>query len=198
MPPYVGPRGWLGVELDKGLDWRTVATRVREAYEKVAPASLARSIGDTIVIEPPTETVPDVDFDPLLAPHARERLEALRRICLALPETSEAKQFGTPAFKAGKKTFCGAHRYGERMHMEFWVGRDRQAITRRPLLMHGAGRRTRRSDAACADAEPRMARSGCPARQQVRTPHRLTLVCRARTPRRPGPQRNLDLSFAAD
>jgi len=35
------------------------------------------------------------------------------------------------------------------------------------------------------------------ARQQVRTPHRLTLVCRTRTPRRPGPQRNLDLSFAA-
>ena len=25
VPPYVGPRGWLGVELDRGLDWRTVA-----------------------------------------------------------------------------------------------------------------------------------------------------------------------------
>ena len=128
VPPYVGPRGWLGVELDKGLDWRTIAKRVREAYEKAAPASLARAVGETIAIEPPTETIPDEQFDPLLAPHAQDRLATLREICLALPETSEAKQFGTPSFRAGKKTFCGAHRHGGRMHMEFWVGGDRQAL----------------------------------------------------------------------
>ena len=128
MPPYVGPRGWLGVRLDQGLDWRTIARRVREAYEKTAPAALARALGETIVIEPPTETIPDEQFDPLRAPHAKARLDRLRQICLALPETSEGTQFGTPVFKAGKKTFCGAHRYGRRMHLEFWVGQDRQAM----------------------------------------------------------------------
>src|SRR5262245_27238492 len=40
VPPYVGPRGWLGVELDKGLGWTTVREHVVEAYEKVAPAEL--------------------------------------------------------------------------------------------------------------------------------------------------------------
>ena len=128
VPPYVGPRGWLGVELDQGLGWRTVAKRVREAYEKTAPAALVRILGPTIEIEPPTETLDPEEFDPLLEPRAQAKLERLRALCLELPETSESTQFGTPAFKAGKKTFCGAHRYGRRMHLEFWVGRDRQAM----------------------------------------------------------------------
>ena len=34
VPPYVGPRGWLGVHLDKGLSWKRIATLVREAYAK--------------------------------------------------------------------------------------------------------------------------------------------------------------------
>src|SRR6202000_2384180 len=37
IPPYVGPRGWLGVILDRGIDWRRIAGLVREGYEKVAP-----------------------------------------------------------------------------------------------------------------------------------------------------------------
>ena len=32
VPPYVGPRGWLGVHLDQGLSWMDIASRVREAY----------------------------------------------------------------------------------------------------------------------------------------------------------------------
>jgi hypothetical protein len=37
VPPYVGPRGWLGVHLNKGLDWKRIAERVREAYVAAAP-----------------------------------------------------------------------------------------------------------------------------------------------------------------
>src|ERR1700704_416151 len=40
VPPYVGPRGWLGIELDKGLDWGAVRDHVRDAYELVAQAEL--------------------------------------------------------------------------------------------------------------------------------------------------------------
>jgi hypothetical protein len=43
IPPYVGPRGWLGVNLAKGISWKAVARLVRDAYEKVAPPALARS-----------------------------------------------------------------------------------------------------------------------------------------------------------
>jgi hypothetical protein len=39
-PPYVGVRGWIGVVLDTGPDWREVARLVREAYLSVASAKL--------------------------------------------------------------------------------------------------------------------------------------------------------------
>ena len=39
-PPYVGGRGWLGVRLDKGLDWDELSTIVEDAYRTVAPKKL--------------------------------------------------------------------------------------------------------------------------------------------------------------
>src|SRR5215831_15025875 len=65
VPPYVGPSGWLGVNLDKGISWKRVAELTREAYEKVAPPALADSMGKTIVIKPPTKTVKPEEFDPM-------------------------------------------------------------------------------------------------------------------------------------
>jgi hypothetical protein len=40
VPPYVGHRGWLGVRLDRGLDWNELAGIVEDAYAEVAPARL--------------------------------------------------------------------------------------------------------------------------------------------------------------
>ncbi len=41
VPPYVGPRGWIGVRLDIGKpNWKTVATIVRESYKMTAPKRL--------------------------------------------------------------------------------------------------------------------------------------------------------------
>ena len=128
VPPYVGTKGWLGVHLDRGNDWLTIATRVREAYVNTAPAALAKQIGETIAIEPPTETVDPEVFDPLSAPHAQEKLVRLRALCAELPETVEATQFGAPAFKAGKRTFLVAYRTRRlRFRLEFWVGAELQA-----------------------------------------------------------------------
>jgi hypothetical protein len=39
-PPYVGHRGWIGVVLDTGPDWRVVAELVEEAYRHVASRRL--------------------------------------------------------------------------------------------------------------------------------------------------------------
>ncbi len=36
VPPYVGPRGWLGVRLDRSPDWDEVADIIEEAYRVVA------------------------------------------------------------------------------------------------------------------------------------------------------------------
>ena len=47
-PPYVGHRGWLGMRLDRGLDWEELTGIVEDAYAEVAPAKLveaARSDG---------------------------------------------------------------------------------------------------------------------------------------------------------
>ena len=41
-PPYVGPSGWLGVRLDRDVDWDEVAAILADSYRKVAPKTLAR------------------------------------------------------------------------------------------------------------------------------------------------------------
>jgi hypothetical protein len=32
IPPYLGPKGWLGVRLDSGLSWDTIADLLRQAH----------------------------------------------------------------------------------------------------------------------------------------------------------------------
>ncbi|HVF18521.1 MAG TPA: MmcQ/YjbR family DNA-binding protein, partial [Steroidobacteraceae bacterium] len=129
VPPYVGPRGWLGVNLDKGISWKTVAKLVREAYEKVAPA-LAHSLSKTIDIKPPTTTMTIEEFDPMQSKRAIAVLKDLRKICLSFPETSEDKQFGSPVWRAGKKVFAQAYCYRaeRKLQLAFWVGVDQQSL----------------------------------------------------------------------
>jgi hypothetical protein len=50
-PPYVGHRGWLGVRLDRGLDWDELAGIAEDAYAEVAPPKLvdaARLAGERV------------------------------------------------------------------------------------------------------------------------------------------------------
>jgi hypothetical protein len=109
VPPYVGPRGWLGVHLDKGLSWQRVAALVRQAYEKVAPRALADSTGETVKIKSPPVAMAAHEVDPLKSPRAQSILKRLRQMYLAWPEVSEDVQFGSPVWRVGKKTFAWAH-----------------------------------------------------------------------------------------
>ncbi len=43
VPPYVGHRGWLGVRLDRRLDWDELAGIVEDAYAEVAPPKLVEA-----------------------------------------------------------------------------------------------------------------------------------------------------------
>ncbi len=36
VPPYMGPRGWVGVRLDKRLGWKRIAEIVEESYRMTA------------------------------------------------------------------------------------------------------------------------------------------------------------------
>lgn len=128
VPPYVGPRGWLGVNLDKGLSWRRIAVLVREAYEKVAPGSLRAKVGKTIEISPPVAKMKPEEMDPMLSGRGQRLMKAMRKVCLAFPDTSEAEQFGSPAWRVGKRTFALAYFRKDRIKAGFWVGVGQQGL----------------------------------------------------------------------
>ena len=43
-PPYVGPRGWVGVRIDGKVDWSVVSRLVTQAYGLVAPPRLREAL----------------------------------------------------------------------------------------------------------------------------------------------------------
>jgi hypothetical protein len=45
-PPYVGHRGWIGVRLDRAVDWAEIGELCQDAYRVIAPARLAAQLGD--------------------------------------------------------------------------------------------------------------------------------------------------------
>jgi hypothetical protein len=47
VPPYVGHRGWLGMRLDRALDWDELAGIVEDAYAEVAPPKLVEAARDS-------------------------------------------------------------------------------------------------------------------------------------------------------
>jgi hypothetical protein len=128
VPPYVGPSGWLGVRLDKGLSWKRVAALVRTAYEQVAPPRLSARVTSTPVVAPPTRGRTLAELDPMHTHEAQRAVQTVRKICLALPETSEGTQFGKPVWRVGKRVFAQVYRYDRPVHAAFWVGVARQGL----------------------------------------------------------------------
>jgi len=43
VPAYVGHRGWLGMRLDRALDWNELAGIVEDAYAEIAPPKLVEA-----------------------------------------------------------------------------------------------------------------------------------------------------------
>lgn len=127
VPQYVGPRGWYGIDLAKGLPWPRVAELVTDAYRRVAPKTLAKQAEPLKKIKPP-DTVDLKRIDPFFFPKNQKLLARLRKLCMALPEVTEALSFGYPVFKAGKKTFCQFYCAGGRPCALFWVGNAKQSL----------------------------------------------------------------------
>ncbi len=42
LPPYVGGRGWLGVRLDRDIDWAEIAELCQDAYRVISAGRLTR------------------------------------------------------------------------------------------------------------------------------------------------------------
>ena len=47
VPPYVGPKGWIGISLDgEQLDWEEVEDHVEQSYRLIAPKRLVARLDD--------------------------------------------------------------------------------------------------------------------------------------------------------
>jgi hypothetical protein len=47
-PPYVGPSGWLGVRLDRDVDWDEVHQIILDSYRKVGPKKLVALLDEHV------------------------------------------------------------------------------------------------------------------------------------------------------
>lgn len=45
VPPYVGHHGWIGVRLERNVDWDEIADLVADAYRLTAPKRLIAAMG---------------------------------------------------------------------------------------------------------------------------------------------------------
>ena len=122
VPQYVGPQGWLGMRLDQGIAWPRVAQIIRMAYDRVAPPRLTNAMKKTPIVAAPKRRITVADIDPKNSPRGQKIMAAMRKVCLALPDTSEGLQFGQPVWRAGKKVFAQAYCYDNLWRVAFWVG----------------------------------------------------------------------------
>lgn len=113
------------MDLAQGMRFERVAELARDAYCRVAPTKLAARAVPLMPVPKP-DTVDIKKIDPFFAPENQALLEQLRKICLDLPEVTEASSFGSPVFKAGKKSFCQFSTWNGIPAALFWVGVDRQ------------------------------------------------------------------------
>jgi hypothetical protein len=125
-PPYVGPSGWVALELNKGVSWKLVIELVHSAYVNSSPAKLVATVKKPPAVAAPAVKMKPEEIDRLKAPRAKRALALLRKIVATLPETSEGIQFGGASWLVGKKTFASLHDYGKGLTAYFWVGIERQ------------------------------------------------------------------------
>jgi predicted DNA-binding protein (MmcQ/YjbR family) len=125
-PQYVGPSGWIGVELNRGLSWKRVIELVHMAYVNSSPAKLVAQLAKPPVVPASTVKMTPAQIDRLKTPRALKLRELLRKICKTLPETDEGTQFGAPVWRVGKRGFALLYDYGKGLTISFWVGIERQ------------------------------------------------------------------------
>ena len=113
-PPYVGPSGWIAIELNRGVSWKRVCELAYMAYVHSSPKKLVAQVSGPPKVAAPTVRMKPAEIDRLLAPAAQKALALLRRICGSLPETEEGTQMGSVVWRTRKRSFAMLHDYGKR------------------------------------------------------------------------------------
>ena len=99
---------------------------VHMAYVNSSPAKLVAKLSKPPAVSAPTQKMTLAEIDRLKTPKALKLRGQLCKMCLALPETDEGTQFGSPVWRVGKKSFCVLYDYGKGLTVQFWVGIERQ------------------------------------------------------------------------
>ncbi len=106
IPPYLGPRGWLGVRLDKELPWTHIYDLVHEAYLHTAHPKWHGLIKGMPKLPPAPSAKAVAAAEQKATATQQKYLAPLRKLCLSWPETCEATNYDQLAWRAGKKTFA--------------------------------------------------------------------------------------------
>jgi hypothetical protein len=103
VPPYVGVRGWVGVNVDAAnADWIELSILVEEAWTSVAPPRVVRGEAAPRAV-PPRPASPRVTTDAAVARSALERVTAM---CSKLPDAERDRDSHHASFRVGKKVFA--------------------------------------------------------------------------------------------
>lgn len=128
VPPYVGVKGWLGVELNGKLEWEEICTRVREAYEHASPSLPDIPPPDGSPVAPPDVAMLPEDINPWLGKDAQKILAIMHEHCLRLPETVREDNGNDPTWKGGKKAYAGVAQDKGRLKLRFKIGFEQQGF----------------------------------------------------------------------
>ncbi len=128
VPPYVGVKGFVGVDLGAGLPWRDVIDRVVEAWMHCGPPSSRERRPAVPDVAPPDAPPRPEDINPMLGAREQVVLAGLAKRCEALPETRPEDAGASATWYAGKRAFVrGRHDEG-RLKLMFLVGPEQQAL----------------------------------------------------------------------
>ena len=125
-PPYVGPAGWIGVELNRGFSWKRVIELVHLAYANSSPAKLGARMAKPPAVAAPTVKMKPEEIDRLKTAKALKLRALLRKLCLALPETCEGGSSALPCGGLASAALLHLYDYGKGLTVSFWVGIERQ------------------------------------------------------------------------
>ena len=103
VPPYVGVKGWVGVIVaPNAADWIELSILVEHGWASVAPPRVLRD-GQMSATETIPPASPRVTTDAVVA---REALERLTAICLALAEATCERDSRHATYRVKKKAFA--------------------------------------------------------------------------------------------
>ena len=128
VPPYVGVKGFVGLDLGAGLPWREIIECVVSAWRHSYPSTRPPDIPLLPVVAPPNVALRPEDINPMLGDHAQSVLRGLAERIRRFPETTPEDELVSATWRAGKRAFVRGRFEEGRLRLLFLVGTEQQAM----------------------------------------------------------------------